>query len=148
MKAMYYGVEISNQEIEEGRINFCTLAEAIDHVSGRILCNNIIDVVNRLNDYSFWDNWQNFGTPVDEDGNECDEDSEEFDSFSYPDIYQYFLVADVCDARSILDEAEQPYTYFEPLDCLVWGVTHFGTPWSGVSTCVEISANTKGMLIY
>lgn len=148
MKAILYGVEISEQEIEDGRINFYTLSEAIDNCGGRILCNSIVDVANKLDDYSFWENWENYGTPVDQDGNECDEDGEEFDGFSYPDIYQYFLVADNCDTRSILAEAEQPYTYFEPLDCLVWAVTHFGTPWSGVSTCVEISASTKGMQIY
>ena len=146
MKAMYYGIELSKQEIEWGKVSYATFAKALDASGGMILCNQVVEVANKLGDDSFWENWENYGIPVDEDGNECD--LEECVDVYYPEIYQYFIVGDNVYTHDLLSQAKEPYTYFEPLDCLVLGVTHFGTPWSGVSTCIEISADTKGMLIY
>lgn len=49
------------------------------------------------------------------------------------DIYQYFIVSDY-GARLIEEYTDDPLFYIDYLDCYVWGVTHFGTMWSGVLT--------------
>ena len=52
------------------------------------------------------------------------------------DIFQYFIVSD--NALDLLKEAHEIVFYCEPLDCYVWGVTHWGTSWDYVLTSIKL----------
>ena len=53
-----------------------------------------------------------------------------------PEIYQYYIVSD--NGASILKDANEIVFYNEEIDMYVWGVTHWGTLWSGVLTNIKI----------
>lgn len=64
----------------------------------------------------------------------CGEDyDEEYDC--YYDIYQYYLI-DQSFAEYLARATSEIVYYCKDLDLYVWGVTHFGTPWSGV--CLDV----------
>lgn len=52
----------------------------------------------------------------------------------YDEVFQWFIVSD--NAVSLLEEANQIVYYNEALDMYVWGVTHWGTSWDYVLTCI------------
>ena len=60
--------------------------------------------------------------------NGCDYDEEED---YYYDIYQYFIIG-ASDAERLEEYTNEIVYYCEDLDMYLLGVTHFGTPWSGV----------------
>jgi DNA repair exonuclease SbcCD ATPase subunit len=66
------------------------------------------------------------------------EEAEDAES-EIPEIFQWFIVED--SAKYILEKANEPLFYSEKLDCYVWGVTHYGTPWSAVLTSLELDDN-------
>ena len=155
MNKYYHGIEVSAYGQEHGYVDYRTFAKSFDAV----LCNNIIEVCNRLEDYSFYDNmvndrfyeiehpltgeWLTFNNY---EGFEdwraeleiehviiIDEPEEK-----YHEVYQWFIVPDTFFNRSNLEEANEIYTYCESLDCLVWGVTHYGTSWDYVLTSIKL----------
>ena len=117
----FYGKEITPEEIENGYINYRTLASAFD----AILCNDITKL---------------FYSTVNGDYNEPElvngsDYNEEYDE--YEDIYQYFIIDN--NGYDILTSCTDEIIYYIPvLDVYVWGVTHFGTPWNGVNTDIKI----------
>ena len=132
MKKYFYGIELSEEEIERNRISFRTLAKCFDAV----LCNNILDV-----DEFLFDNIVSgsLTTYYDENGNEITEDEYYEDENAYEEqdeVYQWFIVSD--NAKDLLEEANQLVLYSEKLDCYIWGVTHWGTSWSMVFTTIKI----------
>jgi len=56
------------------------------------------------------------------------------------DIYQYYILG--TSNIYLFQEANELVLYSEKLDCYVWCVDHFGTPWSGVFTNIKID-NSK-----
>lgn len=60
----------------------------------------------------------------------CGDDYDEEDDCYY-DIYQYYLI-DQSFAEYLARATSEIVYYCEYLDLYVWGVTHYGTPWSGV----------------
>ena len=59
------------------------------------------------------------------------EDEEEYT----PDIYQYYII-DGNGAQILEDYTDEIVFYNDTLDLYIWGVTHFGTSWSYVLTCI------------
>lgn len=66
------------------------------------------------------------------------EEAEDAES-EMPEIFQWFIVED--SAKWILKKAGEPLFYSPLLDCYVWGVTHYGTPWDYVLTSLELDEN-------
>lgn len=66
------------------------------------------------------------------------EEAEDAES-EIPEIFQWFIIED--SAKWILEKANEPLFYSDKLDCYVWGVTHYGTPWSAVLTSLELDDN-------
>ena len=52
-----------------------------------------------------------------------------------PEIFQYYIISD-SGADIIKHYTNDPLYYIDFLGCYVWGVTHYGTRWSGVLTDV------------
>lgn len=117
----FYGVEITPEEVENGYINYRTLAKTFDAV----LCNDITKL--------FYANINGEYTEP-ELYNGCDYDDE---NDYYYDIYQYFIIDN--NGVDILSNCTDEIIYYLPtLDIYIWGVTHLGTPWNGVNTGIKI----------
>lgn len=118
----FYGVKITEDEINNGYINYRTLATAFDAV----LCNDITKV---------------FFTEINGTYQEAElyngVDYNEEEDYYY-DIYQYYIIDN--NGVSILEDNTDEIIYYLPeLDIYVWGVTHYGTPWNGVNTDIKIN---------
>lgn len=116
----FYGNEISEYGLQNGYVDYRTLARAFDAV----LNNEIIPATSEI---GYWDIVS--GSDYDE---ECD---------SYTEVFQYYIVSD--QGAEILKEAGEILYYNETLDMYVWGVTHYGTSWDYVLT--DIKLNIKGV---
>lgn len=62
-----------------------------------------------------------------ESGSDYDDELDE-----YVDIYQYYIISSR-DAERLEEYTNEIVYYCEELDIYLLGVTHFGTPWNGVS---------------
>lgn len=118
----FYGVEISEEEINNGYINYRTLVKAFDAV----LCNDITKLFFTEINGVYQEAELYNGTDYDEE--------EDY----YYDIYQYYIIDN--NGVDILETNTDEIIYYLPeLDIYVWGVTHFGTPWNGVNTNIKIN---------
>jgi hypothetical protein len=122
----FYGIEITEEEIQNGYINYRTLATAFDAV----LCNDITKL---------------FFTEINGVHQEAElyngTDYNEEDDYYY-DIFQYYIIDN--NGVSILEDNTDEIIYYLPeLDIYVWGVTHYGTPWNGVNTNIKIKLEVE-----
>ena len=148
-KKYFYGNEISQYGLENGYVDFATLAKSFDCV----LCNNIASRIYETMEQvgGFIDNSEEIEElerqiyegeesgdlsqeEIDDIQDKIDELQNEQDEI--PEVYQWYIVSD--NAKSILEDAEQIVYYDEELDIYVWGVTHFGTSWDYVLTSIKI----------
>lgn len=112
----FYGHEISEYGLENGYMDYRTLASAFDMV-----LNN--EIIGKTLDIGYWDIV-----------NGCDYDEE---NDEYMDIYQYYIISD--NGYDILsDLTDEIVFYNETLDMYVWGITHYGTSWDYVLTDIKL----------
>lgn len=162
----FYGNEISEYGIENGYVDYRTLAKAFDAVMAN-------DIISKTSEIGYWDCYSGSEEYYeDSNGNILDydearekideideameklidedmEDSEEYKALEeekecledahYSEIFQYFIVSE--NGAEILKEAGEIVFYNETLDLYVWGVTHWGTSWDYVLT--NIRCNVK-----
>lgn len=141
----FYGEDISTSEREQGYINYSTLAKAVDSM---VLCNDLIPKTQAAN-IGYWETdngfdyyYENLETgeqldPLDYDSlSEEQKEREEWEE-RYFDIYQYYIISSR-GAEILSDLTDEIVFYNEELDLYVWGITHFGTMWSGVNTSIKI----------
>lgn len=155
-KYYYYGNEVSEYGVENGRVDYATLAKCFDAV-----LNN--DIMSLTYDIGYWE--QVSGTidnseeieELEEKKDELEEENEnnpsqilenEIDSINekieeleneqdeQPEIFQYFIVDDW--GGRLLKEINEIVFYNEKLDMYLWGVTHYGTSWDYVLTNIPI----------
>lgn len=112
----FYGNKISDYGLENGYVDYRTLAQAFDCV---LNC-DIIAATDGV--IGYWDIVN--GDPEDEDGNENE-------------IYTYFIISDR--GAEILSELTNEIVFYnEEMDMYVWGVTHWGTSYDYVLTDIKI----------
>lgn len=111
-KHYFYGHEISDYGVENGYVDYRTLASCFDCV-----LNN--DIMQKTYDIGYWDQIQGF--------NETDE----------REIFQYYIVSDA-GADILKRETNEILFYNDELDMYIWGVTHWGTSWDYVLTDIKI----------
>lgn len=111
----FYGNKVSDYGIENGYVDYATLAKAFD-----LIMNN--EIISKTYEIGYWETVS---------GCEYDEETEE-----YTDIFQYFIVSDY--GAEILERCNEIVFYNEELNMYVWGVTHFGTSWDYVLTNIKI----------
>ena len=117
----FYGQEITEEEINNGYINYRTLANTFNCV----LCNDITKLF-----YGTINGEHN--EPELMNGSDYDKEND-----NYYDIFQYFIIDDK--GYKILSHCTDEIIYYIPvLDIYVWGVCHFGAPWNGVNTDIRI----------
>lgn len=152
----YYGNAISEYGLENGRVDYGTLAKAFDAV-----LNN--DIMNLTYDIGYWEQVsgiidnseeieeleekrdeleeENESSPsqiLENEINEINEQIEELENEqdNAPEVFQWFIVDD-WGAKLLQDISEIVY-YNEKLDMYLWGVTHYGTSWDYVLTSIKI----------
>lgn len=152
----YNGNAISEYGLENGRVDYGTLAKAFDAV-----LNN--DIMNLTYDIGYWEQVsgiidnseeieeleekrdeleeENESSPsqiLENEINEINEQIEELENEqdNDPEVFQWFIVDD-WGAKLLQDISEIVY-YNEKLDMYLWGVTHYGTSWNYVLTSIKI----------
>ena len=111
----FEGNKISDYGLENGYVDYGTLAKGFDAV----LNNNII---SNTQDIGYWE---------EVNGSEYDEENDR-----YIEVYQYFIISDY-GARILQKMTNEIVWYNEELDMYVWGVTHWGTSWNYVLTDIK-----------
>ena len=124
------GVEVSGYGREKGYLDYHALANIV----GDLILNNTLmtfedfywELVSGQDQYS-----------VDEEGNECDIDSDECYGVYIYDVYQTYIISErgYDFLRRYTDEIVY---YCEDLDIYLWGITHFGTSWDYVLTNIKL----------
>lgn len=110
----FYGIEISRYGIENGYVDYATLAKSFDAV----LCNDIASRLGETLDIVQGETENEYG--------------------DYVDIFQYYIISD--EGYRILSYwcPDEIVFYDNELGVYVWGITHFGTSWSYVLTDIKI----------
>ena len=111
----FEGNKISEYGLENGYVDYRTLAKAFDAV----LNNNII---SNTQDIGYWE---------EVNGSEYDEENDE-----YIEVFQYFIISDY-GAKILQEMTDEIVWYNDSLDMYVWGVTHWGTSWDYVLTDIK-----------
>lgn len=159
-KRFFYGHEVSPYGVENGRVDYATLAscfEAIlnngiieataeigywEQVSGTVdnseYIDDLLEQIDELTDLITYDSTEEqdeeTSRKIDAIRDKIDELEREQEE---PDeIFQYFIVSD--NALPLLEEANEIVYHNEALDMNVWGVTHYGTGWDYVLTSIEL----------
>lgn len=159
----FYGNKISEYGIQNGRVDYRTLAKSFDAV-----LNN--DIMQKTWEIGYWEQESGFVNneeeieelkeqieELEEKIEELEENEEENKAEiestreeierleaeienlenDYPsEIYQYYIVDD--NGAELLKEVEEIVFYNEELDMYIWGVTHWGTSWDYVLTNIKI----------
>ena len=152
----FYGNKISDYGIQNGYVDYATLAKSFDAV-----LNN--DIMSLTYDIGFWE--QVSGTvdnseeieELEEKRDELEDENDESPSQileneinilnekieeleseqdEQPEIFQYFIVDDW--GGRLLQDMNEIVFYNEKLDMYLWGVTHYGTSWEYVLTNIPI----------
>ena len=151
----FYGNKISEYGLQNGRVDYATLAKAFEAV----LNNSIMEELQNHGFYfeqesGFIDNSDKIEElqeqideleAMDEITEEAQEqidnlqeelDKLENEQYSTGEIYQYFIVSD--NGASILKDYNEIVFYCEAVDMYIWGVTHWGTSWDYVLTDIVL----------
>lgn len=118
----YHGNAISKYGLENGRVDYATLAKCFDAV-----LNN--DIMQLTYDIGSWE--QVSGTI--ENTDEIEELEREQDD---QEVFQWYIVDDW--GARLLKDINQIVCYNETLNMYLWGVTHYGTSWDYVLTSIKI----------
>lgn len=162
----FYGNKISNYGLENGYLDYATLAKAFDSVmvnditklfyadiNGKYCepeqINGYIDNSEEIEDLN--DRISELMENITEDSTEEEDapiyaameelqnqiDELEREQYYQPEIYQYFIISE--NGVNILQEyTNDPVYYIDTLDMYIWGVTHWGTLWDYVLTDVKL----------
>lgn len=152
----YYGNAISEFGLQNGRVDYATLAKCFDAV-----LNN--DIMSLTYDIGSWEQVSGIIDNTDEieeleekrdeleeeiekspsqilekEINEINEQIEELESEQGDDreVFQWFIISDW--GASLLRDINEIVYYNDKLDMYIWGVTHYGTSWDYVLTNIRI----------
>ena len=155
----FYGNKISEYGLENGYVDYATLAKSFDavmvnditklfytcidneyiepeQINGYIDNSDEIEELNENISALMEENEDGSKTEeIDELQNRIDELQHEMDY--QPEIFQYFIV-DNKGAEIIKDCTNDPLYYIDYLNIYIWGITHWGTSWNYVLTDVKI----------
>ena len=151
----FYGNKVSDYGIENGFVDYATLAKSFDAV-----LNN--DIISKTADIGYWEQVNGFidnsdeidelqdkideleteQDKIDELQNKIDELQNKIDELQEeqeeePEIFQYYIISE--EGADILKRETNEIIYYnEELDMYVWGVTHWGTSWDYVLTNIAL----------
>lgn len=149
----FYGNEISNYGLENGYVDYGTLAKSFDCVLNNSLRNELenngfyFEMVSGLQEYQerieeIEEELEELEEYEEDEFNEArreelEEELEELEnSQNNIEIFQEYIVTN--SGASILEEVGEIVFYNESLDLYIWGVTHWGTSWDYVLTDIKL----------
>lgn len=152
----YYGNAISKYGLDNGYVDYATLAKCFDavlnndimsltydigsweQVSGTIDNTDEIEELEEKRDELEEENGNSPSQIIENEINGINEKIEELENEqdNDPEVFQWFIVDD-WGARLLQQTSEIVY-YNETLDMYLWGVTHYGTSWGYVLTDIKI----------
>lgn len=164
----FYGNKISDYGLENGYVDYRTLAKAFEGVlangiiektngiigyweqeSGMIdnseeieeLQEQLEDLQEQLEEVENEEDIEEFNGKIEELEEQIEELEEEQEESYNTEIYQYFIVDD--NGARILEECNEIVFYNEELDLYIWGVTHWGTSWDYVLTDIKLELDEE-----
>lgn len=152
----YYGNPISEYGMQNGRVDYGTLAKCFDavlnndimsltynigsweQVSGTIDNTDEIEELEEKRDELEEENENSPSQILENEINEIEEEIEELENEQDddPEVFQWFIVDDW--GAQLLQDINEILFYNDTLSMYVWGVTHFGTSWDYVLTSIKI----------
>lgn len=160
----YYGNPISEYGMQNGRVDYATLAKAFDAVLNNDIMNLTYDIgcweqvsgtIDNTDDIEELEDKQKDLEDLLEENkndkkitaelkkieNEIDNLSDQIEELeneqdNEPEIFQWFIVDDW--GAELLQRINEVVYYNETLDMYLWGVTHYGTSWDYVLTSIKI----------
>ena len=164
----FYGNKISDYGLENGYVDYATLAKSFNLVLNNSIMENTLEIGFWEQESGFCDNSDDIDELQDkidelqdkideleqEEGKEeqiasleeeIKEMEEEIESLEeeqenyYPECFQYYIVSD--DGAEILKDCNEIVFYNDKLEMYVWGVTHWGTNWDYVLTNIKLDLN-------
>ena len=111
----FEGNKVSQYGIDNGYVDYRTLAKAFDCVMNNSIITNTQDI-------GYWEEYN---------GSEYDPETDK-----YTDVFQYFIISEY-GAELLRDMTDEIVWYNDALDMYVWGVTHWGTSWDYVLTDIR-----------
>ncbi len=151
----FYGNKVSEYGLQNGYVDYRTLANSFDAVLNNSIMENTMDIgywdqvsgmvdnqdaIDELQDeldgIDEFDENMDAATEkhIDELHEHIDELQNEMDEPA--EVFQWFIVDD--QGAKILQECNEIVYYNETLDMYLWGVTHYGTRWDYVLTNIKI----------
>ena len=125
----FYGNKVSDYGLENGYVDYETLAKSFQCV----LNNDIIAKTEGV--VGYWEQISDWG------GND-DYINDNGDYGDYvAEVFQWYIVD--YNGAKILQEVGEIVYYNDELDMYVWGVTHYGTGWDYVLTDIKIDLDNK-----
>lgn len=162
LSSVYFcGNKASDYAIQNGYLDYATLAKAFDAVLNNDIMQKTYDIGYWEQESGFIDNSEeieNLEEQIEELENQITSESteeqdeettakieklkDEIESLKeeeeQPEIFQWYIVSD--NGAEILKECSEIVYYNEDLDMYLWGVTHYGTSWSYVLTNIKLNA--------
>lgn len=151
----YYGNAISEYGLENGRVDYATLAECFnavlnddimqltydigywEQVSGIIDNTDEIEELEEKKEELEQENESSPSQILENEINKINEQIEEFErGQDDQEVFQWYIVDDL--GARLLKDINQIVYYNETLDMYLWGVTHYGTSWDCVLTDIKI----------
>lgn len=132
----FEGQKIGKYGLENGRVDYLTLAKSFDC----ILANNIMskaddwEIVN--GDYDYYENSKGEIIYEDEYEDLEDEEKEEYEHHTN-EYFQTYIISE-SGYETLKYWTNETVWYSEELELYVWGITHYGTNWGYVLTEIEI----------
>lgn len=153
----FYGNKVSDYGIENGFVDYATLAKSFDAVLSN-------DIISKTFDIGYWDQVNGFIDNSDEieelqdkiDELETEQEESEQDKINElqnkidelqnkidelqdnePEIFQYYIISEE-GADILKHDTNEIVFYNDELDMYVWGVTHWGTSWDYVLTDIAL----------
>lgn len=136
LSGVYFcGNKASNYAIENGYLDYATLAKAFDAVLANDIISKTYDV---LGCWEIYNGDECYYTNDNGDEISVDEYWENGGNENYLEFYQYYIISDN-GAQILSDWTNETVWYNETLDLYVWGVTHWGTSWDYVLTNIKLN---------
>lgn len=152
----YYGNAISEYGMQNGRVDYATLAKCFDTVLNNDIMNLTYDIgsweqvsciidntdeieeLEEKRDELEEENEKSPSQIIENEINEINDQIEELESEQdeCKEVFQWFIVDDW--GAGLLQDIGEIVYYNEKLDMYLWGVTHYGTSWDYVLTSIAI----------
>lgn len=121
--------------MDETKTETVSYEELARRVGECVMNNNIRNSEEFQDSFELYNGEQSYCT-THETKDECEKDDYTTCNDEYYDIYQDYIITQG-GAEYLARKTNEIVFYSEKLEMYIWGITHFGTSWSGVFTDIK-----------